>query len=350
MPAGKLQVTAVTLRGLAENGLAESMTFLGCFVSPSEKHRTRSAAGPEPQWNQTLHCTVPEGESALHVEVVNEDPGRPGILGGGSVDLAPVFAQGRAEQWVAINTPHGQPLGHAYLNLTFAREGGAESPVYAGAGAPPPVYNGPPGYPQEKQAPPHYPERGQSYSSLGPEQPLPPNYGSGTPPPFSPPAPVAYGQPQSPIGSTGSPYTPNPEQSPEKQKKKVPEWMKYGGAALAGAAAVGLGTWVAHEVKEHNEEEAEREAQEEAAREHEAQLRREAAVKRQADQQIKEAEERAREAEERAREAEQHAREVEEEEEAPPVYHRSREIAREEEEEEEEESSPYSGIDDSRWR
>ncbi|KAF7724389.1 hypothetical protein EC973_001114 [Apophysomyces ossiformis] len=336
MPTGNLQVTAVTIRGLAEHGLTESMTFFGCFVSPSEKHRTRSAPGPEPQWNQTLHCTVPEGQSVLHVEIVNEDPNRPGILGGGQVELGPVFAQGHAEQWVQINTPHGQPLGHAYLNLTFAGEGGAGLHVATGAAAPPPMYDGPPGYPQEKQAPPpHYPERGHSYSSLGPEQPLPPNYGSGTPPPFSPPAPVAYGQPQSPAGTSGSPYTPTTE-SPEKQKKKIPEWMKYGGAALAGAAAVGLGTWVAHEVKEHNEEEAEREAREEAAREHEAQLRREAAIQRQAEQQVREAEERARQAEERAREAEERSEE-------PPVYYQSREISSEE-------RPAYGGIDDSRWR
>ncbi|KAL0087889.1 C2 domain-containing protein [Phycomyces blakesleeanus] len=119
MPSGKLQVTAVTMRGLAENGLSESRPFVGCFVDASEKQRTQSAAGPEPQWNQTLTFNVSEGKSTLNVEVVNEDQNRPGVLGGGSVDLNQVFQQGRAEQWVNIASHNGEQLGHLYINLVF---------------------------------------------------------------------------------------------------------------------------------------------------------------------------------------------------------------------------------------
>lgn len=32
----------------------ESKTFIGCYIDPSDKHRTRSAEGPEPEWNHTL--------------------------------------------------------------------------------------------------------------------------------------------------------------------------------------------------------------------------------------------------------------------------------------------------------
>lgn len=34
--------------------------------------------------------------------------------------------------------------------------------------------------------------RSSSYSSLGPANPIPENYGAGNPPPFHPPAPVSY--------------------------------------------------------------------------------------------------------------------------------------------------------------
>ncbi|KAI9030763.1 C2 domain-containing protein [Phycomyces nitens] len=119
MPSGNLQVTAVTMRGLAEHGLSESSPFVGCFVDPSQKQRTQAAPGPEPQWNQTLNFTVPEGKSSLNLEVVNEDQSRPGVLGGGSVDLNQVFHEGRAEQWVNIISHNGEQLGHLYVKLVF---------------------------------------------------------------------------------------------------------------------------------------------------------------------------------------------------------------------------------------
>lgn len=32
----------------------ESKTFVGCYIDHNDKHRTRSAEGPEPEWNHTL--------------------------------------------------------------------------------------------------------------------------------------------------------------------------------------------------------------------------------------------------------------------------------------------------------
>lgn len=45
----------VTIRGLAEAGFADSRTFVGCYIVPTDKHRTQSDDGPEPRWNHTLY-------------------------------------------------------------------------------------------------------------------------------------------------------------------------------------------------------------------------------------------------------------------------------------------------------
>ena len=56
---------------------------------------------------------------ALYVEIVNEDPKRPGILGAGQVDLKSVFEEGHGEEWVTIVNQSGEMIGQALVKLTF---------------------------------------------------------------------------------------------------------------------------------------------------------------------------------------------------------------------------------------
>lgn len=43
----------------ADHGIDEdSKTFVGCYIDHNDKHRTRSAEGPEPEWNHTLRWYV----------------------------------------------------------------------------------------------------------------------------------------------------------------------------------------------------------------------------------------------------------------------------------------------------
>ncbi|KAG2185489.1 hypothetical protein INT44_002280 [Umbelopsis vinacea] len=299
-------------RGLAETGVFDRMDpFIGCYIVPSEKHRTQNHkdGGSEPHWNETLYLDVPVGENRLYVEVFDEDPRSAGIIGGVAIELSEITNSGRLDKWFAIRKSNGNQSGEIHLVLNI--EG---SPAHAGYAPPPPSfenqqyqtapphYNGPAlGYPQEKSPsyglPPSYdgPSTGypgeKQYDHLGPQVPMPLSYGSGNPPPFSPPPPQQYNTPtfppqssnspysyggQSPSqGSSGgynSPYTPGmTSQSPytnsaeayqsadakssagKQPGKPTPDWMKMGGAALAGAAAVGLGAWMVDEVKDHNE-------------------------------------------------------------------------------------------------
>ncbi|KAI8340784.1 hypothetical protein BC941DRAFT_467951 [Chlamydoabsidia padenii] len=261
MTLGNLQVTAVTIRGLAENGFKNVNVFLGCYINVSDKHRTQTQQGPEPQWNQTLIVPIPEGNTKLYLEIVNENPNDPGVIGQGSFDLNPVLYQNQRldEVWVPIHSSNGtSTVGHALIRLEKQNQQGP--PAYSGSFA-----NNE--YPQEKQQQqqqPYYtqPDRQSSYSSLGPEQPLPANYGTGNPPPFTPPAtssnnPPAYpSSPYSPQGSLPMPGTPQPGQMNEgqkdnKEKEKSTDWMKIG---LGAAAALGVGAFVTHEYNEHQEE------------------------------------------------------------------------------------------------
>ncbi|KAI9268279.1 hypothetical protein BDA99DRAFT_360711 [Phascolomyces articulosus] len=120
------------MRGLDEAGYGESKTFLGCYVVPAEKHRTRSDSGPEPEWNHPLYCDVPEGWTNLQLEIVNEDPERAGVIGGARVSLYQVFAEGQSEEWIAIMGRDFEPIGQLLLKLTF-QSFGDEAEGYAGA-------------------------------------------------------------------------------------------------------------------------------------------------------------------------------------------------------------------------
>lgn len=145
---------------------------------------------------------------------------------------------------------------------------GSAPPSFAGQQyqtGPPQYTGGTSGYPQEKspsygQPPAYdgstsgYPAEKQ-YSALGPQVPMPLNYGAGSPPPFTPPPPQSYNAPKYPSDSPsspyggpppsqasssgyGSPYTPavnsnspyagsaSSNQAPEKQPgKPMPDWM-----------------------------------------------------------------------------------------------------------------------------
>ncbi|KAL0580162.1 hypothetical protein ABG067_008585, partial [Albugo candida] len=106
---------------------------------------------------------------------------------------------------------------------------------------PPPSYNPPPA--ADSRGP---------YTPGGQFDPMSPSSAVSNPPPFMavcPPGPVPTTSPGSlppptmavcPPGPNGTPPPVVPQLSEKEKKKGVPDWMKYGGAALAGATAAGL--------------------------------------------------------------------------------------------------------------
>lgn len=67
----------------------------------------------------TYHSTVGEHDETLYLDVVNEDPSRPGPIGSASLPLSSVFGSGSFENWVPLVATTGQPLGHIYIRLAF---------------------------------------------------------------------------------------------------------------------------------------------------------------------------------------------------------------------------------------
>ncbi|KAI8092894.1 uncharacterized protein BX664DRAFT_371716 [Halteromyces radiatus] len=273
MTIGNLQVTAVTIRGLAENGLNNINAFLGCYIVSTDKHRTQSQRGPEPQWNQTLTIPIPEGHNELHLEIINENPSDSGVIGVGRFDLTPVIYQNQREEvWIPIHPTNNNASTLGHLLIRIEKQHYQPSSDYP---PPPPNYSGSFAsneYPQEKQhhqqqQPPAFgqPDRQSSFASLGPEQPIPDNYGAGNPPPFTPPATSSNDPPAYPSAYPPSypqhnqqqgfqmPGTSQPDKASQDQDKST-DWKKYGGIALGAAGALGLGAFVAHEIKEHKEE------------------------------------------------------------------------------------------------
>ncbi|ORZ22337.1 hypothetical protein BCR42DRAFT_405972 [Absidia repens] len=241
MTIGNLQVTAVTIRGLAENGIHNVNAFLGCYIDVSDKHRTQTQQGPEPQWNQSLSLSIPESKTTLYLEVVNENPSDAGVIGRGSYDFSPVVYQNvRLDDiWVPIySTNNGtSTVGHVLIRLDKQHTQQQQQHQQQGSGGPP-AYSGSFGsndYPQEKQQPPTY-DRQSSFASLGPDQPLPENYGTGNPPPFTPPATSSNNPPAYPTSSYSPPQAggyampgaSQPEQTSQqgqKEKEKSTDWM-----------------------------------------------------------------------------------------------------------------------------
>jgi hypothetical protein len=62
---------------------------------------------------------VGEGDHTLSIEVINEEPEHPGLIGSGHLPLNSVFEAGRFEDWVALSTSTGAPLGYVYMRLNF---------------------------------------------------------------------------------------------------------------------------------------------------------------------------------------------------------------------------------------
>ncbi|RCI00766.1 hypothetical protein CU097_010883 [Rhizopus azygosporus] len=267
MAVGKLTVAPVTARGLAH--IEGAKLFVGCFLHESEKHRTHSVDGPEPMWSNILTCNVSEGQKVLTVELVNESPNRGGLLAYGKVELDQVFNQGTASKWVALTSAaNGQPFGELKLDLSFNGSNTVSS-VTSSFGNMNLAGGQQVSYQQsttQTNTSHHFgsESRQSSYSSLGPANPIPENYGAGNPPPFTPPAPVSYGTDSggmpSPVGSGINTENMTKEEFEEaKARGKIPTWMKYGGGVLAGAAAIGLTAWGAHELKEHFDQKKEEE-------------------------------------------------------------------------------------------
>ncbi|KAG1439468.1 hypothetical protein G6F56_012287 [Rhizopus delemar] len=162
---GKLSVTPVTARNIPD--IQGAKFFVGCFIQETEKHRTHSVEGREPTWKNTLTCQIPEGQRhVLTVELVNESPNG-GLLGYGKVDLAQVLHQGNESKWVPLTSTNGQPLGELKLDLSLNGSSAVNS-VTSSMGS----------MHLTEQAN-YFPDSRQgSFSSLGPANPIPQNYGS----------------------------------------------------------------------------------------------------------------------------------------------------------------------------
>ncbi|CAO3653297.1 unnamed protein product [Mucor hiemalis] len=362
MTSGKLIVTPLTIHGLPQNGYPNSQTFIGCYVSPSEKQRTNSANGPEPHFNDTLQCNVGENDSTLSIDVINEDPARPGLIGSGQLPLSSVFASGRFEDWVPLTTSSGSPLGYIFMKLNFTPSQSQENSQSQYRAPPPlpPAYQGQGSFEDNKTEvsdrsfPGAAPQR-DNYSGSYNHNLSPPGY---TPPPATTPDSYNASTPMSPgtPGSAQSPFMavcppgptgPNGVPLTEKEKKKgVPDWVKYGGAALAGAAVVGVGSWAMgaydgeedEDVKRRNDVEAQKRAENEElyrsilARAREQRLSENSESQHYASREM---------VHEEPQEEEEEAEEEEQEEEKE-----------EEEEQEEEEAEEYDRpvVNDSKWR
>lgn len=62
---------------------------------------------------------VNEQDQTLNLDVINEDPARPGPIGSAQVPLYTVFESRKFEDWVPLTTTAGGPLGHIYMKLSF---------------------------------------------------------------------------------------------------------------------------------------------------------------------------------------------------------------------------------------
>lgn len=67
----------------------------------------------------TQYSIVGENDETLFLDVVNEDPSRPGLIGSAKLPLSSVFESGIFENWVPLVASTGQPLGHIYMKLAF---------------------------------------------------------------------------------------------------------------------------------------------------------------------------------------------------------------------------------------
>ncbi|GAA5811411.1 hypothetical protein MFLAVUS_004848 [Mucor flavus] len=275
MPAGKLSVSPLTIHGLDQNGFPNSHTFIGCYVSQSEKQRTNSAPGPQPQFKDTLSYNVTETSETLFLDVINEDPSHPGVIGSGQLSLKSVLDTGKFEDWVPLQSSTGGHLGHLFMKLSFSPSGQEPNPY----GVPSPTSTPTPS--SDTRDVSTLETSGQPAPAYNPNASLSTLEISGQPAPaYNPNANLSTletsGVPQPAYGGAASSFSPStpvagtPPVATEpvkKPKKEVPEWMKYGGAALAGAAAVGLGSWAVNALGSDEEEE-EEEAKQKA---HEAQ-------------------------------------------------------------------------------
>jgi len=289
MAVGKLTVSPETIRGFPSAGYEDSKLFVGCFIKESEKHRTHSVNGPEPFWKNNLDVTVPEGENYLNIEVVNESPNNGGIIATAKVALNQVYSQGHESKWIPLNSNQGRSYGELKLNLTFNGTSSVSSVTSSFGDMN--LAGGQHGSYQQTTTQSYSTSHSQSdsrqssFSSLGPSNPIPQNYGSGAPPPFTPPAAVSYpeksgnnsmpGSNNSYVGTptagglVGTDGVVNPETMSKgefeeaKARGTIPTWAKYGGGALASAAALGLAAWGTHELKEHFDEKKKKEEEDE---------------------------------------------------------------------------------------
>ncbi|KAI8971598.1 hypothetical protein BDF20DRAFT_885240 [Mycotypha africana] len=210
MAVGTLIVHPENLLGLPSDLAHDARIFVGCFVRENDKHRTHSESGPEPYWKESLNCEVRESDDHLNIEIVNESPSNGGILASAKVPLEPVFNLGTEQKTVDLNS-HGRPVGQLRLKLTFngSHSTGSVTTSFGNmnlAGGGNASYQQTASYSHTTSHHVSSDSRQSSYSSLGPANPIPDNYGAGSPPPFTPPVGAAAAYPGK--GNTSMPAAP----------------------------------------------------------------------------------------------------------------------------------------------
>lgn len=70
--------------------------------------------------NQKNNSNVTETSETLFLDVINEDPSHPGVIGSGQLSLKSVLDTGKFEDWVPLQSSTGGHLGHLFMKLSFS--------------------------------------------------------------------------------------------------------------------------------------------------------------------------------------------------------------------------------------
>ncbi|KAI8644736.1 hypothetical protein BD408DRAFT_111056 [Parasitella parasitica] len=182
MAVGTLTVTPQTLHDFPSAGSQDFKLFVGCFIRESEKQRTHAISHPNTTWSDSLNVTVPEGENHLNIELINESPTNSGIVATAKVALNQVYNLGKESIRVPLSSSNGGSFGNLELNLVFNGSNSVSS-VSSSFGTMSLAGGEQVSY-QQTTAQSHSTSHSQSdsrqtsFSSLGPANPIPANYGS----------------------------------------------------------------------------------------------------------------------------------------------------------------------------
>ncbi|CAG8637658.1 2129_t:CDS:2 [Ambispora gerdemannii] len=276
MPYGQLSVTVVEAKNLKDTDFfdkADPYIILSVDRQNKKRTKTKQDAGKNAAWNETFTFEIIEGQKDMLLEVFDEDIGTDDLMGGTIVDLRPVFASGLVDQWFALKRKSGKAAGDVRVVMRFTSQGptsGHTHPAQTPGGAYPQQPHLQQPHLQQPYAGYGVPPQNPIYHGLGPQGgAMPSSYGSGTPPPITPPShiaypsstggfpdPSAYGAPSHdkqystpPVPQYGAPAVPQYGGAPTPQygqhetkhetKPSGPAWASTAGIA-AGAAALGF--------------------------------------------------------------------------------------------------------------